>query len=113
MGNPTILNIAGIDLGTTNTVISAFIGNSFLPITFEGGQYLCPSVVSLGKDLKVGDAAKVNMIRDCYCVRNVKRLIFWLNARCALFLFLNESAFIGLLFDRCAKLAMSKYTKYG
>ena len=75
MGNPTILNIAGIDLGTTNTVISAFIGSSFLPITFEGGQYLCPSVVSLGKDLKVGDAAKVNMIRDCYCVRNVKRLI--------------------------------------
>ena len=65
MGNPTILNIAGIDLGTTNTVISAFIGSSFLPITFEGGQYLCPSVVSLGKDLKVGDAAKVNMIRDC------------------------------------------------
>lgn len=75
MENPTIRNIAGIDLGTTNTVISVFVGSSFQPVTFDGGHYLCPSVVSLGNYIKVGDAAKVNLIRDRYCVRNVKRLI--------------------------------------
>jgi molecular chaperone HscC len=58
--------IVGIDLGTTNSLVSAWTDNGITLIPNEFGEYLTPSVVSFDKDgtATVGKIAKERLITD-------------------------------------------------
>ena len=55
--------IVGIDLGTTNSLVSAWTDEGITLIPNEFGEYLTPSVVSFdGKEAIVGKTAKERLI---------------------------------------------------
>lgn len=57
-------NVVGIDLGTTNSVISIFRdGNPFV-INNESNKNTTPSIVKLGKDEIIGEEAKKYLLLD-------------------------------------------------
>ncbi len=54
--------IVGIDLGTTNSLVSVWTDEGVKLIPNEFGEYLTPSVVSFGKETYVGKTAKEMLI---------------------------------------------------
>ena len=68
--------IIGIDLGTTNSVVSVMEGSSTKVIENPEGNRTTPSVVSFkGEEIIVGDAAKRQAITNLDTVVSVKRLM--------------------------------------
>ncbi|MEP7052981.1 MAG: Hsp70 family protein [Pseudomonadota bacterium] len=70
--------VIGIDLGTTNTVVSVVRDGQASALTDEDGQVLIPSVVSFHPNgsVLVGRAAKERRIVDSSCtIYSIKRLI--------------------------------------
>ena len=68
--------IIGIDLGTTNSVVSIMEGSSSKVIVNPEGNRTTPSVVSFkGEEIIVGDAAKRQAITNLDTVSSVKRLM--------------------------------------
>ncbi len=68
--------IIGIDLGTTNSVVSVMEGSSPKVIENPEGNRTTPSIVSFkGDEIIVGDAAKRQMITNPETVISVKRLM--------------------------------------
>ncbi len=70
--------IIGIDLGTTNSVVSVIEGGEPKVITNEEGAHTTPSVVAWSKDgeLLVGQAARRQAITNPYkTVYSVKRFM--------------------------------------
>ncbi len=68
--------ILGIDLGTTNSVVSIMEGSTAKVIENPEGQRTTPSVVSFkGDEIIVGDAAKRQAITNPETVQSVKRLM--------------------------------------
>lgn len=67
----------GIDLGTTNSVVSAFIGGKVVPIRSASGTLTVPSIVSFHDDgVLVGHAAKNQQITSPErTIYSVKRFI--------------------------------------
>jgi molecular chaperone DnaK len=68
----------GIDLGTSNSTVAAFIQGKHQVIADENGHRLTPSVVSFGKDNKIliGDDARSQLFANPKrTVSSVKRLI--------------------------------------
>ena len=68
---------AGIDLGTTNSLIASVQSGSAKTLSDEGGSDLLPSVVSYQKDsVLVGKSAQAFSITDaCNTITSAKRLI--------------------------------------
>jgi molecular chaperone DnaK (HSP70) len=63
----------GIDLGTTNTVVSVWKKNQAVIIPNQQGQRITPSVVAFtDRDMLVGDEAKkqVNFIKNQHLQNN-------------------------------------------
>ena len=57
--------IVGIDLGTTNSLVSAWTDDGITLIPNEFGEYLTPSVVSFdGKEVIVGKTAKERIVTN-------------------------------------------------
>jgi molecular chaperone DnaK len=73
-----VSEVVGIDLGTTNTVVSAFVGGEARALADETGNTLIPSVVSFHPNgtVLVGRTAKDRRVIDpASTVYSVKRLI--------------------------------------
>jgi molecular chaperone DnaK len=73
-----VSEVVGIDLGTTNTVVSAFVGGEARALADETGSTLIPSVVSFHPNgtVLVGRTAKDRRVIDpASTVYSVKRLI--------------------------------------
>ncbi len=68
--------ILGIDLGTTNSVVSIMEGSTAKVIENPEGNRTTPSVVSFkGEEIIVGDAAKRQAITNPETIQSVKRLM--------------------------------------
>ncbi len=68
--------IIGIDLGTTNSVVSVMDGTTSRVIENPEGNRTTPSVVSFkGNEIIVGDAAKRQAITNPNTVQSIKRLM--------------------------------------
>lgn len=68
--------IIGIDLGTTNSVVTVMDGSDVKVIETPEGNRTVPSVVSFkGEEIIVGDAAKRQAVTNINTVSSVKRLI--------------------------------------
>ena len=68
--------IIGIDLGTTNSVVSVMDGSAPIVVENPEGNRTTPSVVSFkGDEIIVGDAAKRQAVTNLNTVQSIKRLM--------------------------------------
>ena len=70
--------MVGIDLGTSNSAVAAFVGGKHQVLADENGRRLTPSVVSFGKDKKIliGEDAKSQLFANPKrTIGSIKRLI--------------------------------------
>jgi molecular chaperone DnaK len=70
-------HIIGIDLGTTNSVVSVIEGNQSVIIPNSEGKRTTPSIVGFleNNEKKVGDSAKRQMITNPDTIYSIKRLM--------------------------------------
>ena len=70
----TTNKIIGIDLGTTNSVVSVMEGKDPVVITNADGSRTTPSVISFkGDEISVGEIAKRQAITNPNTVTSIKR----------------------------------------
>ncbi len=69
--------VVGIDLGTSNSLVAASLGNTIETLIDKDGDYLLPSVVNYRKnDTIVGKRAKLMAVTDAHnTISSAKRLI--------------------------------------
>lgn len=66
IGQEDVMAIVGIDLGTTNSLVAAYVDGEPVLIPNAYGEYLTPSVVSMGDDgrMLVGKLARERLVTD-------------------------------------------------